>query len=326
MNNQYMKKISTAVIICMMMGVSCNKLPNTPLAPAGPTIGYVDSSYTFSSSATDPDGDNVAIRFYWGGGDTSNWSSYVTSGNTVNASRSWSVPGIYSVKAQAMDEDSVVSNWSAGHLVNIFIRFIKTYGGTSDDYGYSVEQTADGGYIIAGQTTSFGAGNSDVYLIKTDASGNTTWTKTFGGAYSDVARSVQPTADGGYIIAGYTESFGAGSYDVYLIKTDTTWTKTFGGTSHDYGYSVEPTADGGYIIAGSTRSFGAGIDDVYLIKTDAIGNATWTITFGGTDFDYGQSVRQTSDGGYIIAGYTSSFGAGFYDVYLIKTDANGNAP
>jgi hypothetical protein len=204
----------------------------------------------------------------------------------------------------------------------------RTYGGSTLDEGYSVQQTRDRGYIIAGYTTSFGAGNGDIYLIKTNASGDTLWTRTYGGTSPDSGFSVQQTSEGGYIIAGATSSFGAGGYDVYLVKTDSLghslWTKTYGGTADDYGRSVQQTADGGYIIAGYTYSFGAGEDAVYLIKTNAAGDTLWTRTYGGTDFDYGFSVQQTADGGYIISGGTTSYGAGYADVYLIKTDANGN--
>ncbi|KPJ58133.1 MAG: hypothetical protein AMJ46_14620 [Latescibacteria bacterium DG_63] len=203
----------------------------------------------------------------------------------------------------------------------------RTYGGPDRDNGYSVAQTADGGYLIAGMTDSFGAGGNDVYLLRADSLGDTLWTRTYGGIGSDVGRSVAQTGDGGYIIAGSTLSFGAGGTDVYLVKTDsngdTAWTRTFGAGLHDSGYSVAQTDDGGYIVAGNSESFGVGSNDVWLLKTDSSGDTVWTRTYGGTGYDAGESVAQTADGGYIIAGSTQSFGAGSNDVYLIKTDANG---
>jgi len=204
----------------------------------------------------------------------------------------------------------------------------KTFGGTNFDYGNSVQQTADGGFIVQGSTASFGAGVTDFYLIRTDANGDSLWTKTFGGIFDDYGFSVQQTADGGFIISGNSASYGAGGTDVYLIKTDANgdslWTKTFGGTDDDDGNSVQQTADSGFIIAGTTLSFGAGAEDIYLIRTDANGDTVWTKTFGGTNDDNGNSVQQTADGGFIITGLTSSFGAGNADVYLIRTDANGD--
>jgi len=203
----------------------------------------------------------------------------------------------------------------------------RTYGGTDDDEGYSVQQTSDGGYIIAGCT---GGDFIDAYLIKTDSEGDTLWTRTYGGATRDEETwSVQQTSDGGYIIVGWTGSYGAGMYDVYLIKTnssgDTLWTRTYGGTDSDKGYSVQQTTDGGYIVAGFTYSNGTGMyDDVYLIKTDSEGDTLWTRTYGGADSDEGFSVQQTSDGGYIVAGWTYSYGAGEFDTYLIKTNSLGD--
>ena len=207
------------------------------------------------------------------------------------------------------------------------IVWTKVYGGSSADGAYSIQQTVDGGYIISAHVNSFGAGLHDVYLIKTDAQGDTLWTKIYGGSNEDRLRAVQQTTDGGYILVSETLSFGAGSADVYLVKTDSSgnlmWTKTYGGSAADYGYSVRQTLDEGYIIAGYTSSFGTGMSDVYLIRTDSIGDISWAKTYGGNSSDFGYSVRQTTDEGYIVAGYTESFGnAG--DVYLLRTNSDGN--
>jgi len=204
----------------------------------------------------------------------------------------------------------------------------RTFGGADWDQGHSAQRASDGGYVIAGLTMSYGAGDSDVWLVKTDAIGNRLWDRRFGGAFDDEASSVQQTSDGGYIIAGWTDSSGVGDYDVLLVKTDSVgnkvWNRTLGGANADRGLSVEQTSDGGFILAGSTDSYGAGYHDAWLVKIDPTGNKVWDRTFGGPGYDVGSSVQQTSDGGYIVAGYTTSHGAGSFDVWLIKTDAEGN--
>ncbi len=208
------------------------------------------------------------------------------------------------------------------------VQWTKTYGGGVYDVAYTVLQTSDGGYIAAGRTNSFGVGWHDIFFIKTDANGNLQWAKTYGGTNEDRANSVQQTSDGGYIVVGYTESFGAGGGDIFLIKTDANgnvqWARTYGGANNDWVASFQQTSDGGYILAGWTASFGAGGRDIFLIKTDANGNVQWAKTYGGTNWEWANSVQQTSDGGYIVTGWISSFGAGSYDAFLIKTDANGN--
>jgi len=208
------------------------------------------------------------------------------------------------------------------------LQWTKTIGGKYHDLGHSIIQTSDGGYAIAGSTISFGAGWEDVYVVKLDANGNLQWTKTIGGPVGDWGHSIIQTSDGGYAITGYTESFGAGEKDIYVVKLDANgnlqWTKTIGGENDDKGYSLIQTSDGGYAIAGYTSSFGAGRDDIYVVKLDAKGNLQWTKTIGREYRDRGSSLIQTSDGGYAIAGYTESFGAGWNDVYVVKLDVNGN--
>ncbi len=208
------------------------------------------------------------------------------------------------------------------------LQWTKTIGGADREEGSSLIQTSDGGYAIAGSTRSFGAGEWDVYVVKLDAYGNLQWTKTIGGKKEDVGFSLIQTSDGGYAITGDTKSFGAGENDIYVVKLDAygnlQWTKTIGGKKEDVGFSLIQTSDGGYAITGYTKSFGAGEDDVYVVKLDANGNLQWTKTIGGPASEAGFSLIQTSDGGYIIAGLTSSFGAGNGDVYVVKLDANGN--
>ncbi|MEJ2695449.1 MAG: hypothetical protein P8013_02260 [Candidatus Sulfobium sp.] len=204
----------------------------------------------------------------------------------------------------------------------------KTYGGSGYDDVYSIRQTSDGGYIVAGDTESFGAGNSDIWILKLDPSGNVSWQKTYGGSDYDEGDAVRQTSDGGYIVAGRTKSFGAGDSDAWILKLDPSgnisWQKTYGGSSYDDAYAIQQNSDGGYIVAGDTESFGAGNSDIWILKLDPSGNVSWQKTYGGSDYDDANAIQQTSDGGYIVAGRTKSFGAGDSDAWILKLDTSGD--
>jgi hypothetical protein len=216
------------------------------------------------------------------------------------------------------------------------LQWTKTIGGPKDDLGFSLIQTSDGGYAIAGYTKSFGAGEWDFYVVKLDAKGNLQWTKTIGGPASDMGGSLIQTADGGYAIAGATTSFGAGLLDVYVVKLDAKgnlqWTKTIGGPASEIGnsHALIQTSDGGYAITGSYFLIGdhgeVYASDVYVVKLNADGNLQWTKTISAKSQILDRlSLTQTSDGGYAIAAATGSFGAGGLDVYVVKLDKNGDA-
>ncbi|MCD4706475.1 MAG: T9SS type A sorting domain-containing protein [Candidatus Sabulitectum sp.] len=205
----------------------------------------------------------------------------------------------------------------------------KTYGGSEIDEGETVVITEDQGYLIAGYTNSYGAGDKDFYLIRTDSNGDTLWTKTYGGTGDDLAWSVAAVPDGGFIAAGRTNSYGAGSWDVWLVRTDADgemiWNKTYGGGSWDSALEVQCTPDGGFITNGYTMSSGSGNTDYYMLKTDASGNLLWSQTYGGSHYDNGTCIEQLPGGGYLLGGYTKSFGDTDGDFWIIRTDANGDS-
>jgi uncharacterized delta-60 repeat protein len=252
-------------------------------------------------------------------------------------------------------------------------QWVKTYGGTSTDDFYSVQQTSDGGYIVAGYTFSFGAGGNDVWVLKLNSDGTIAWQKTYGIMTNDQAYSIRQTSDGGYIVAAsnfpshavypdawvlklnsdgivawqktYGSSFadeaqtiqqtsdggyivaGENNGNLWVLKLNAdgtvAWQKTYGSGGGEVAYSIQQTSDGGYIVAGNTHSFGAGLADVWVLKLSADGTVAWQKTYGGGDVDLAHSIQQTSDGGYIVGGWTHSFGAGNYDAWVLKLNADG---
>ena len=224
----------------------------------------------------------------------------------------------------------------------------KTFGGEGLEKGLSIQPTIDGGYIIAGITTSSGKGKEDAWLIKTNSQGDEEWSKTFGGSKGDGVRSVRQTSDGGYIMTGYTWSFVVtgvkkkkfgfftaiirmffkkkSKEEVWLIKTDSQgnreWHRTYGGKKNESGRSVLQTSDSGYIIAGKTTTLGSGKDDVWLIKTNSEGKEEWNKTFGEKGSEFANSVMETIDGNFIITGYKEPKMGFFSTVSKIIPDSN----
>lgn len=232
------------------------------------------------------------------------------------------------------------------------IQWQKCLGGTDNDFAYSIHQTTDGGYIAAGYTLSNNGnvtgnhGNEDFWVMKLDSSGNLLWQKCLGGTDNEQVNEVQQTADGGYIVAGFTMSNNGdvsgnhGNEDCWVVKLNSggtiQWQKCLGGTERDYANAVQQTSDGGYIIAGYTYSNNGdvsgnhGSDDYWVVKLDGSGNLQWQKCFGGTESEYANSVQQTVNGGYLVAGYTYSNNGdvsgnhGSYDSWVIELSSSGN--
>jgi len=204
------------------------------------------------------------------------------------------------------------------------IEWQKRYRVYAENRGYSVKQTSDNGYIIAGYTHSPLHQVTDICVIKVDSLGEMKWLRLFGGDGKEKGYCIVETHDKCYAIVGYTNSFGSGGYDVYLIKVDTLgnllWERTYGGVRNDFGYSVKETQDKGFIITGVKDEGNTGYKNIYVLKTDSLGNILWEKIFGGQADECGYWVENISEKGYVIAGYTNSFGYGEYDVYIIKEE------
>jgi len=212
--------------------------------------------------------------------------------------------------------------------IEVYPGWFKHYGGIYADRAYSIQQNSDGSYIVAGQTNTYTHGGSDGAIYKLNSSGNKIWFKHYGGSQNEVFSSIQQTSDGGYIVSGYTTSFTYGNSDIAIYRLNSlgnkVWFKHYGGSSVENGTSIQQTSDGGYVVAGDTHSYTYGNGDFAIYKLDSSGNKIWFKHYGGAGDDKGRSIQQTSDGGYIVAGYTLSYTNGGYDFAIYKLDSNGN--
>lgn len=213
------------------------------------------------------------------------------------------------------------------------VLFTKTFGGPADDVAYSIAPTDDDGFLLCGYTKSYGAGGADFLIIKIDGDGTLLWSRAIGGSADDLAMSVSEASGGTYYVGGHTQSFGSGGYDAYIIRIDesgdTLWARTCGRVNHDLAYSICTTTDGGCAFTGQYKEYSNGYNqaDVFFVKMNSSGDTLWTRCLGKgyvSGDDVGYSIISTSDGGNLIAGGTYSFGlAGALDYYVIKTDVSG---
>ena len=199
-------------------------------------------------------------------------------------------------------------------------------GGAQEDGGEVVYETSSGGFVISGFTESFGAGDYDLVHMEMDSSGALAWAWTVGGPDEESSEDMIPISGGGFVVTGYTESFGTGG-DLWLMEFNASgalqWAKTFGGSGFEGGWNIAATSDGGSVVVGETDSYGSGNVDFLVVKFDATGNVQWAKAVGGGGWDVGLGIDQTSDGGYIVTGECWSWGPGNSDVLLVKLDASG---
>ena len=326
---------------------------------------------------------------------TEYYSENITAGTNSGwiTGTSWDSCGLscgasYSFRVKARNAEGAETDWvSLGSQSTLscdaVVTWAKTYGNLGTSSATPIQQTTDGGYIVATATGSFGAGGNDAWILKLDSSGNILWQKSYGGIYADLAHSIQQTFDGGYIMAGESDSFfgdswvnaawilkldsggnivwektytsgvGGGAHsiqqtsdggyivagrvcysfdwcysDAWILKLDSSgnieWQKTFG-LGDEQADSIQQTSEGGYIVIGSTRAINdQTLSTVWIMKLDSSGNIQWQKTYGDRSGEGSHSIKQTSDGGYIVGGYTGSFGAGGMDAWLSKLDSDGN--
>lgn len=219
------------------------------------------------------------------------------------------------------------TNFTIGNASSAALSWSKTYGGSDYESGFVIQTTTEGGYIVAGISSSSGEGSSDILLIKFNADGSVAWRKTYGGVSTEYAFSLQVTASGGYLIGGYTTSFGRGANDALVINVDSNgnilWSKAYGGADDDRFLAVAPTSDGGFIFTGYTDASGGLNADVMVVKMDSSGTILWQQTYSTSRNDKTYAIQATTDGGYIVAGSSIRPGLGLEEPWVMKLDSAG---
>jgi hypothetical protein len=260
----------------------------------------------------------VTLRTYGGAKADAGW-------NILNSGDGYVAAGDTASSGQGSTDAYLIKTNYSGSLL-----WTRTFGDTGAESGIALCETRDNGYLMAGGSTSFGSGETDAYAVKTDKDGEKIWDMVYGGKNYDYVYSVCPATGEGYVMTGYSSSFGAGlDSDVYLIKIDEQgkklWEKTYGGSGWDTGYSVIESGTNGYMIAGYTTSTGLGKSDMYVVKVDANGNCLWAHSYGGGREDRAVCIIRAEDGGYIVAGKSQSYTArGFgWDIILMKISEDG---
>jgi uncharacterized delta-60 repeat protein len=216
----------------------------------------------------------------------------------------------------------------SGAVLFMGSRWARTYGGNNTDLLYSIDKTSDGGFVVAGLTRSNSAGLNDIEITKIDGRGIVQWHRLLGGSADDEAVGIRQMPDGGYIVLGEAGTGSPGFAELYLCKLSSTgamiWQKTYGGASTDRGYSLELTPDGGFVVAGGGGSFPR-LDDYWVIKFNADGDSQWQKIYGGSSADRAFQIKRTSDGGYIVVGYSYSYGGGIDGaLWIVKLGINGD--
>ena len=207
------------------------------------------------------------------------------------------------------------------------LEWFRTIGGNSYDTAMEIQVLSDNSFILAGCSDSYGEGRRNGIIVKMNLCGNIEWAKSISAVRNDEINSIQETVDGGLFVAGRTTSSSLGNYDVLLLKLDISgnlqWGRIIGGNGYDNANSAQQTSDQGYILAGSTESYQIGNYDLLLIKINKSGNTDWIRKIGGNGFENADSVKQCSDGGYIVSGYSETYSSGGYDIVIVKFNQMG---